>query len=152
MAAKPPRNGQLVSRYRAALATISSRTGTALPSLITSFVILHEATAIVPFASLFFIAKSLNVGESIVDSVRGYTSSNDDTESSWLKRKCGTWLDEGEQWVGRVGSRYEIWGFQKGGVHSAELADTKKRVASDIANAVFAYGITKVRVIRTIRL
>jgi len=59
-------------------------------------------------------------------------------------------VDEGECWVGRVGRRYGIWGFEKG---QRPMADKERereredvasrRIAGDVANAVLAYGITK---------
>jgi hypothetical protein len=59
--------------YKNALSSLAARTGTPLPSLIVSFAILHEITAIVPLAGLFFGAKYLGVGERLVEHIRTET-------------------------------------------------------------------------------
>lgn len=140
-------SGRLVNRYRATLAGISARTGTALPSLITSFAILHEATALAPLVVFFYAAKAAGVGERVVGAVR--TADKRQAEDAWLRRKGEQWVDEGERWVGRVGRRYGIWGFEKGAHPPAyeerALEDAaSRRIAGDVANAVLAYGVTKV--------
>lgn len=145
-------SGRLVQRYRATLAGISARTGTALPSLVTSFAILHEVTALAPLIVFFYAAKAAGVGEHVVGAVRSADKSGSLLEGSWVTRKGEEWVDEGERWVGRVGRRYGIWGFEKG---QRPMADTERereredvasrRIAGDVANAVLAYGITKVR-------
>ena len=148
MVETPKQGGRLVQRYRTALQAISTRTGTALPSLITSFAILHEATAVAPLFIVFFAAKSLNVGEQVVGLIR--TADKHQPEDSWLRRKGEVWVDEGERWVGRVGRRYGIWGFEKAEKgapkgRERELEDVASmKIAGDVANAVVAYGVTKV--------
>ncbi|KAF7351145.1 hypothetical protein MSAN_01677000 [Mycena sanguinolenta] len=57
-----------LSRYRDALAAVSARTGTPLSSLVLSFGILHELTAIVPLVGIFYTARTLGVGERVVAS------------------------------------------------------------------------------------
>lgn len=145
-------SGRLVQRYRATLAGISARTGTALPSLITSFAILHEATAVAPLIVFFYAAKTAGVGERVVGAVRSADKISSELEESWLRRKGEEWVDEGERWVGRVGRRYGIWGFEKGQRSTMDIERERekedvasRRIAGDVANAVLAYGITKVR-------
>lgn len=132
----------VLSRYRTALAAISARTGTALPSLVTSFAVLHELTAVVPFAGLFFGARALGLGERVVGS--SFARAHD-AETGWLQKRFVDWMDEGEHWAIRVGRRYGIWGFEKGKrLGEEEERAIARNIAGDLANAVAAYGATKV--------
>jgi hypothetical protein len=55
------------------------------------------------------------------------------------------WVDEGEQWAGRVGRRYGIFGFEKGEVvDQTQTSQLSGKLAGDVANAVLAYGAVKV--------
>lgn len=145
--------------YRNALGSLAARTGTPLPSLIISFAILHEITAIVPLAGIFFGAKYLGVGERLVEFVRAEThadraaSSDNPSTTEWAQRKVGAWIDEGEVWAERVGRRYGIFGYPKT-PKGVKLEPTEgergPRVAGDVANAVFAYTATKVSAPRLI--
>jgi len=145
-----------VSRYRTTLGAISARTGTALPSLITSFAILHEVTAIVPLVAVFYAARSAGVGEQVIRAVQLSTQERSGDKSAgaahrWVKQTGREWMGEGEQWVGRVGRRYGIWGFEKrrpGDVgHAGREVEQEemvmKSIAGDVANAMVAYGVTK---------
>lgn len=136
--------------YRAALEIVSKRTKTPLPSLIVSFAVLHEVTAVVPLVSVFFLARSLGIGEQTVTSLRREISEG--REHQWLKEKGYQWIDEGEQWAARVGKRYGIFGFPKVPKGSSEAEASahstpavSHNLAGDVANAVLAYGVTKVR-------
>jgi Hypothetical protein FLILHELTA len=136
--------------YKAALETLSNRTKTPLPSLIVSFAVLHEVTAVVPLLSVFFIARSLGIGEQAVTTLRREMSGG--REHQWLKEKGSQWIDEGERWAARVGKRYGIFGFTKLPKDSDEAeashsnSEVPHHIAGDVANAVLAYGVTKVRV------
>lgn len=99
---------------------------------------LHEATAVIPLVGLFYGARTLGVGERIVEAV---IANSGEGEPSWAIEKCRIWVNEGEQWTGRVGRRYGFFGYQKGENPQDGL---EHRLAGDIANAVFAYGVTKV--------
>lgn len=147
MSTPPPPSGPTSSRfapYRQALQALSARTGTALPSLVVSFAIVHELTAVVPIAGFFFGARALGVGERVVQTI---TSAEDD--GSWAKEKCRAWVDEGGQWAQRVGRRYGMFGYVKRDRNAPDNQDTGEaeistRLAGDAANAVLAYGLTKV--------
>jgi hypothetical protein len=135
--------------YRAALQAIANRTKTPLPSLIASFAILHELTAVFPLVSVFLIARSLGIGEYAVNFVRREISEAKD--DSWVRGKGAQWLDEGEQWTARVGKRYGVFGFSKTPKNNQDETSveydsgTPSGVAGDVANAILAYGVTKVR-------
>jgi hypothetical protein len=116
---------RLFGRYREALKAISSRTHTPLPSLLVSFAVLHELTAIVPFVGIFFGARALGIGELVVTKV---TKFNENPGNEWTREKLRQLAKEGENWTERIRRKYGVFG-----------------VAGDVANAMVAYGITKVR-------
>jgi len=142
--------------YKNALASLAARTGVPLPSLIISFAIVHETTAIVPLAGIFFGAKYLGVGERLVGFVQTEThietaSSDQPSTTEWARRKVGTWIDEGEVWAEKVGRRYGIFGYPKtpkGVKFEPTKGERESGVAGDVANAVVAYTATKVSVTR----
>jgi Hypothetical protein FLILHELTA len=118
---------------------LSRRTGTPMSSLVTSFLILHEVTAILPFATIFFAAKSYQVGPSILSQTQRILSATKggQNEDTWLNVNIDRWTKEGEEWVERVGYKYGIFDVDKG-VPSSHLS-------GDVANALAAYLLTKVR-------
>ncbi|KAK0460951.1 uncharacterized protein EV420DRAFT_1619478 [Desarmillaria tabescens] len=118
----------MAGRYRAALSAISARTGAPLSSLLVSFAVLHEITAIASFAGVLCAARAFGVGERVVDAV-----AVDDEPAGWARQQVKTWVQEGTVWAERVGQRYGIFGLEKKDRH----------LAGDVANAVFAYGVTK---------
>ncbi|KAJ7125113.1 hypothetical protein C8R44DRAFT_980342 [Mycena epipterygia] len=125
----------MASRYRDALAAVAARTGAPLSSLILSFGILHEVTAVVPLVGVFYTARSLGVGERVVAALPT-------EQDSWVAQKCSTWIDEGQKWAARVGRRYGVFGFEKGALEG-QLPAVPDRIAGDVANAVVAYAATK---------
>ena len=144
--------------YRNALNAISSRTGTPLPSLIASFGILHELTAIGPLVGTFYGSRALGIGERVVKLV--VQEEVEGREAGWLKSKFRAWIEEGDRWAKRVGTRYGIFGFQKTpspgpskeekaqgeGLEAMALTEhVSERIAGDVANAVVAYAATKAR-------
>ena len=144
--------------YKNALGLLAARTGTPLPSLIISFAVLHEITAIIPLAGIFFGAKYFGIGERLVEFVRvethtDATPSNQPSTTEWAQRKVGTWIDEGEVWAEKVGRKYGLFGYPKTlkGVKFEQIEGERERgVAGDVANAVFAYTATKVRSTRSV--
>ena len=136
--------------YKNALNSLAARTGAPLPSLIVSFAILHEITAVVPLAGLFFGAKYLGVGERLVEHIREETRtdarSSDPLTTKWAQR-VGMWINEGDVWAERVGRRYGFFGYPKtpkGMKFEPAEGEKGPGVAGDVANAVFAYTATKV--------
>ncbi|OAX39903.1 hypothetical protein K503DRAFT_45274 [Rhizopogon vinicolor AM-OR11-026] len=130
--------------YRHALTAISARAGVPLPSLIFSFAILHELTAIVPTVGIFYTARSLGAGERVVNAIALNHDGSVDDQSRWVNTKLRSWVDEGEQWAGRVGRRYGILGFEKGqSIDQIQISQSSGKLAGDVANAVLAYGVVK---------
>lgn len=152
----PPGPSSRFAPYRHALQTLSARTGTALPSLVVSFAVLHEVTALVPIVGFFFGARALGVGERVVQAITAEKSDAEaNASSTWVKEKGKEWVKEGEQWAQRVGRRYGVFGYEKRDRtreldSAADMAtyndrDVSSRLAGDAANAILAYGLTKVR-------
>ncbi|TFK74588.1 hypothetical protein BDN72DRAFT_759654 [Pluteus cervinus] len=143
------------SIYRTALQAVSARTGAPLPSLIVSFGILHEITAIAPLVGIFYAARAFGLGERIITTITPTQRTRDATGEvdgtlPWYQDKLKGWVEEGEGWAYRVGRRYGIFGYEKRapGEPSTALSDMEpgvlsKRVAGDVANAVVAYAATK---------
>lgn len=141
--------------YRQSLAAISTRTGVPLPSLILSFGILHELTAILPLVGVFYGAKTLGVGEKVVSSIiedeqlqKNSVNTEGVSQLSYVKQKMKAWVEEGDRWAIRIGRRYGIFGYEKQEPGTKddieEMARVSGHLAGDVANAVFAYGMTKV--------
>ncbi|KAG8221282.1 hypothetical protein J3R82DRAFT_1448 [Butyriboletus roseoflavus] len=132
--------------YRNALAAISTRTGSPLPSLIFSFAVLHELTAIVPLVGIFYAARGLRVGERVVNQLTRDGGPDARPQTGWVSRQLSQWVDDGEKWATRVGRRYGVFGFEKG-MHAGhgDSSRLSGQLAGDLANAVVAYGAIKVR-------
>ena len=145
--------------YRQALTAIAARTGTPLPSLMLSFGILHEVTAVVPLVGIFYGSRALGIGERVVSAIvedkqnssNNEISTHDESQPrlKWGKQKLKSWVEEGDRWAIRVGRRYGIFGYEKrmpGTVDDIEeMAGVSGHIAGDVANAILAYGATKVR-------
>ena len=144
--ATSPETPSRLGRYTAPLRAISARTGTPLPSLITSFAVLHELTAIVPFAGIFYACRASGLGERAVRYTEEYAKRQRENDPDfWM----GRWMEEGEKWAGRVGKRYGIFGYSEGGDGEGEGRGPDvgglNVLAGDGANALVAYCATKVR-------
>ncbi len=129
-ASRPP------SRFAAhlpRLSALATRTGVPLPSLVVSFALLHELTALIPLGTLFWAFGAAGVGGGVVEWAAGRaergTNEDDlgtaaqegqiaDDEatglSGWTRALVRRWLAEGEQRVDRVAARYGIFGRKKG--------------------------------------
>jgi hypothetical protein len=120
-----------------------------VPALALSFVILHELTAVVPFGGAFYAARALGLGEQLVESIQ-----DDEMRPAWARDTARRWVDEGGAFVARVGTRYGIWGYEKRapGERAPPEADAHLRaqagskIVGDVANAVVAYTVVKVRI------
>lgn len=149
--------------YRQALNALAERTRTPLPSLIFSFAVLHEITAILPVVGFFYAARSLNVGNRLIDAFPEVTGRSSEhpggvhsdeavlPNEGWLLEKSREWWREGTKWAERVGKRYGVLGFEKrsgpdssdaGGASSRDVWVTDK-LPGDVVNAVVAYWLTK---------
>ncbi|KAI0684849.1 hypothetical protein BC835DRAFT_1291987 [Cytidiella melzeri] len=136
--------------YRQALQAISARTGSPLPSLILSFGIMHEITAIVPLVAIFFASRNLGVGERIVSTASAAVS---DGEDNALKQRARRWMSEGAVKAETIGRKYGIFGFERRTpgtelypIPNAQSVVERQSplVVGDVANVIVAYGLTKV--------
>ncbi|KAL1745042.1 hypothetical protein HDZ31DRAFT_37283 [Schizophyllum fasciatum] len=141
-----------MSRYRDVLKALSVRTGAPLSSLVASFGILHELTAIVPLVGVFCAARSFGLGERAVQAVMRDTDPDatrkDSPTLAYVHRTFRNWIEQGDDWAERVGRRYGVFGFEKrepGAPPSAppSTLEPRTRITGDVANAVLAYGVTK---------
>ncbi|EIN06571.1 hypothetical protein PUNSTDRAFT_90226 [Punctularia strigosozonata HHB-11173 SS5] len=155
-------NGGRFSPYKQALAALAARTGTPVSSLIVSFGILHELTAILPIAGFFYGARAFGVGDRLADPLRRLESEaghardaqiSGGTEvkgaevavGDWATEKTREWVHDGGMWAERVGRRYGLFGFEKGSKpgEGPSLAQVGPKIAGDVANVVIAYAATK---------
>ncbi|KAL1723695.1 hypothetical protein EV715DRAFT_285760 [Schizophyllum commune] len=139
-----------MSRYRDALNALSARTGAPLSSLVVSFGILHEVTAIVPLVGVFYAARSFGLGERAVQAVIRDTdpeaTAKDSPTLAYVHRTFHDWVEQGDAWAERVGRRYGVFGFEKrvpGAPAPPPSDEPRPRITGDVANAVLAYGVTK---------
>ena len=138
--------------YKQALNALAERTRTPLPSLIFSFAILHELTAIVPVVGIFFAARTLNIGERVLKSFPDkftnearYHPPRD--EASFVQTLESQWWLEGRQMAERVGRRYGLFGFPKKGAEGATAEPQESvfaKAGPDVVNFIIAYLATKV--------
>jgi Hypothetical protein FLILHELTA len=152
----PPRLPGRLKPYTAAIQKLSLRTGTPLPSLIISFGILHEVTAIVPLVGLYWGARVFGIGDQMTAYLsprkasqrhQPITEGLDDASSAggWFNEKLRKYTKEGERRVARVGAKYGILGFTKGQkITEEDMQRLGGRVASEVANGAFAYMVVKV--------
>ena len=71
--------------------------------------------------------------------------SSNNTYTWHAKKKMKEWVEEGDKWAARVGRRYGVFGYEKrkpGEMDDIPIATGQ--IAGDVANAVLAYGVTKV--------
>lgn len=143
----PSFSSRIRDRYIAPLRALSARTGTPLPSLLTSFAILHELTAIVPFVGIFYACKISGFGESATRSALRYVEKRRKQDADSLVVR---WVDDGERWAERVGRRYGVFGYVKRS--KDDIGEGKEcasvgmsALAGDGANALVAYCLTKAR-------
>ncbi|PFH52131.1 hypothetical protein AMATHDRAFT_140656 [Amanita thiersii Skay4041] len=141
--------GSRLAAYKDALRTVSARTGAPLPSLILSFGVLHELTAVVPLVGIFYGARTLGVGERVISAIITDDSTSHSDNSSYIsyaRQTMKSWVEEGDNWASRVGRRYGVFGYEKrkaGDSGDFSPVQETKPISGDIANAILAYGLTK---------
>ncbi|TEB30328.1 hypothetical protein FA13DRAFT_1856616 [Coprinellus micaceus] len=142
------------SAYSSALKALSTRTRTPLSSLVLSFGILHEVTAVAPLFIGFYASRALGVGDTLIKAITedpSFATDNDETQpkglTQWGKHKLSSWVTEGDRWAARVGTRYGIFGYEKrkpGEKPDVDaLTHRPGHLAGDVTNAVVAYAVTK---------
>ncbi|CED83326.1 Uncharacterised protein family FLILHELTA [Phaffia rhodozyma] len=132
-----------------------------LPSLLISFGVLHEITALVPVVGLFYAFRSFGGGPAVVSSLRDLEHDVRSRlgESTSGEEYIGTvdeWIEQGRTKVVKVGERYGILGFEKRDRTTPvaqsilDSRDPKSStpggldgVAGDMVNGVAAYAVVK---------
>ncbi|KAH9833517.1 uncharacterized protein C8Q71DRAFT_909554 [Rhodofomes roseus] len=158
LASSQPSTSSVIGRpriepYKQALTALAERTRAPLPSLALSFALLHELTAVVPFVAFFYAARTLRAGERVILSYpEKFTGDPSNIEFKYPEqgfwgRVRREWWIEGRLWADRMGRRYGLFGLSR---HADGELDSRSReissvqsAAPDIANAVFAYFLTK---------
>lgn len=127
------------------------------PSLIASFLILHELTAIVPLFAGFWVFKAAGVGAGLVAWAVA-EEGEEDGQASWSRAKFRQWVVDGEEQAQKIGRRYGAFGIEKeskeqkeerrqrekDGIVEVGQAQSNYSVGGDVANLVAAYIATKV--------
>lgn len=126
-------------------------------SLIASFLLLHELTAIVPLFIGFVGLRSIGAGEKLIE--LAIPNSGNGGESTWAGAKMEKWVKEGTEQGERIGRRYGVLGYAKESREERELrkslpldstleADdvqpTTLSIGGDVTNLVAAYVAVKV--------
>ncbi|GAA5903741.1 uncharacterized protein JCM6883_005099 [Sporobolomyces salmoneus] len=172
----PPRRPMSTSNY---FASLRQRYPSAdPPSLIISFLILHELTAIVPLGLLFGTFHYLGLGAGIVGWTLAESESTSTTpsqqaaeEGNWsaegARMKVREWIREGEEKAERIGRRYGWFGWEKESKEqreerksqpstAKELSMESLKVSGDVANVAAAYLVVKallpLRILVSLRL
>lgn len=115
--------------------------GTDAASMVFSFMILHELTAIIPLIILFYLFGLLGVGEQVMKWLL-QVSEDDSSARQWLRGK----INEGMQRAERYGRKKGFFGFEAGTsdvIRKGESTVTTTMLVGTFGNAVAAYAITK---------
>lgn len=144
-------------------------------SLLISFLILHELTAILPLSLLFGTFHYLGLGTGIVAWTLAESESTRSLEQTEQQQQGGRWTSEGarirvREWMKegqdkaeRIGTRYGWFGWEKESItqrqerkeqalqpplhEKEELSNESLKVSGDVANLVAAYLVVKVHVL-----
>ncbi|GAA5880723.1 hypothetical protein JCM1840_007416 [Sporobolomyces johnsonii] len=145
------------------------------PSLVVSFLILHELTAIVPLVALFSACHALGLGAAILayslggDEREIDKGTRDRDEGTWTTERARLtireWVSEGEHKAENVGRRYGLFGWDKESPDERALRKDKDKgdltkdslgVTGDVANFAAAYLAVKallpLRILVSLRL
>ncbi|KAN0060782.1 Serine--tRNA ligase, mitochondrial [Thecaphora frezii] len=130
----------------------AARRGTDPASMVASFLVLHELTAIVPLVVLFYLLSALGAGEAVLQWLQGGEEATGEArdEADWMGGYVRGWIQEGMSRAERYGRKNGYFGFDKeaasddaeargetsAGLPSGELAGA-------FANAVAAYALVK---------
>lgn len=134
---------------------IAHRNGTDPASMVVSFMILHEVTAVIPLLLLFWLLGLFGTGGAVMqwlmDASATQTSSRAGSNESGTMDNARAWLrsyiHEGMQRAERYGRKKGYFGFEKGStpddVNVTSDTPNVQALAGTFANFVAAYAITK---------
>ncbi|PWN37673.1 seryl-tRNA synthetase [Meira miltonrushii] len=151
-------NGKVkkASLFRRSLDSVrqaAKRSGTDPASMVVSFMILHELTAILPLIAIFYILCALGTGASVMQWLLDASDKQSGQESGMMtgmRASLRDYIQEGMQRAERYGRKKGWFGFEKGSqVQDVEVdaqikaSPNAEAIAGTFANAVAAYAITK---------
>ncbi|KAE8214289.1 hypothetical protein CF327_g2292 [Tilletia walkeri] len=154
----PPKQNRLQASV-AQIRSLAQQHGSDPASLVASFLVLHELTALIPLLLLFWLFELLGAGQFLL-SWLGTNEGGDHGEGEGgFKAVVGGWVNEGIRRAEKVGRRYGLFGMDKtsaspegtpsvGSIEESEgvAAVTDPRsgaLVGSFANAVAAYACVK---------
>ncbi|KAK4050099.1 hypothetical protein OIV83_003670 [Microbotryomycetes sp. JL201] len=128
------------------------------PSLVASFLILHELTAVIPLFAGFWTLKTLGVGAAVVGWIAAETTS-EHQQPGWITVKTRQWIQQGQEQAETIGRRYGVFGYAKetpeqrierkqkqadsSATQSSLQVEDRFDIGGDVANLVGSYVIVK---------
>lgn len=137
------------SRLQRALAqvrSIAKKNGTNASTMVASFLILHELTALVPLVLLFYIFGALGVGASVLNWLLGHAEQQSSQDPTSLGARFQAWARLKEERFERYCRRKGYLGFEKQDAETIAAADElgkSSHLAGSFANMVAAYILVK---------
>ncbi|EIW68590.1 hypothetical protein TREMEDRAFT_31879 [Tremella mesenterica DSM 1558] len=151
-------NQSYLSKARSELLKLSKHTGAPISSLILSFGILHEVTAIIPLYLFYRMFQFFGVGVGVVGFVLVVENVNSEKngiegkgKSSWRELVLN-WYDEAERRVDRLGKKYGVLGYDNHTLEDEEIGrgydlgsgeGVREGTSDKVTNAIAAYVVVK---------
>ncbi|KAJ1035355.1 hypothetical protein NDA13_000775 [Ustilago tritici] len=133
-------------RALAQVRSIAKKNGTNASTMVASFLILHELTALVPLVLLFYIFGALGVGASVLDWLLGDAEQQSSQDPTSLGARFQAWARLKEERFERYCRRKGYLGFEKQDAETIAAADDlgkSSHLAGSFANMVAAYILVK---------
>ncbi|KAJ1022491.1 hypothetical protein NDA16_003480 [Ustilago loliicola] len=126
--------------------SIAKKNGTNAPTMVASFLILHELTALVPLVLLFYTFGALGVGTAVCDWLLGDAEMQSDQDSKSLASRFRAWARLKEERFERYCRKKGYLGFGKQDAETIAAANDlgkSSHLAGSFANMVAAYILVK---------
>ncbi|SNX85992.1 related to mitochondrial seryl-tRNA synthetases [Melanopsichium pennsylvanicum] len=134
-----------LQRAMAQVRSIAKKNGTDATTMVASFFILHELTAIVPLVIMFYVFGALGVGTAVLEWLLGNAEEQAKDSESLMARFRG-WARLKEERFERYCRRKGFLGFEKQDAESIDAAGDlgkQSHLAGSFANMVAAYILVK---------
>ncbi|PWN39783.1 seryl-tRNA synthetase [Ceraceosorus guamensis] len=138
----------ILARSIARVREAAARSGTDPGSMVISFLILHELSAIIPLLIIFWILAFFGAGKTVLDwllpanAVEASVVEDAGPASNGIRDRLRAWVDDGTRWAEKIGRKKGWFGFEKGSEATGEGVDGAILVGG-FANAVAAYAVVK---------
>lgn len=135
-----------LQRALAQVRSIAKKNGTNVSTMVASFLILHELTALVPLVLLFYIFGALGVGASVLNWLLGDAEQQSSQDPTSLGARFQAWARSKEERFERYCRRKGYLGFEKQDAETIAAADDlgkSSHLAGSFANMVAAYILVK---------